>query len=82
MTTLTKCKEAAKKLNSNKSLDFVIVHTPGHCDETKVGTDRGYTILPLDEVWNFGAEIDRYFTLGGTPLDTELLKARTAAPCA
>jgi hypothetical protein len=75
MTTKRKCIDGAKKIR--KSVDFVIIHTPGHVDQTKVGTDRGFTLLPIDEVWNFGAEIDAYYTSGGQPLNTELMKART-----
>jgi hypothetical protein len=65
MTTLTNCKRAAKKLTG----DYVIVHTPGHVDNTKIATDRGYTILPVEQVKDFAAVIDRYLSLDGKPLD-------------
>ena len=65
MTTLTNCKRAAKNLTG----DYVIVHTPGYVDRTKIATDRGYTILPVEQVKDFAAEIDRYLSLDGKPLD-------------
>jgi hypothetical protein len=76
MTTITQCKRAAKKMRNSQ--DFVIVHTPGHVDETKVATDRGFTVLPINEVWNFTAEIDAVYTMAGKKLDTNLMKARVS----
>ena len=70
MTTLTSCRKAAKGL-----AHLCIVHTPGHVDETKKATDRGYTVLRMDEVWNFGAEIDAVYNSLGQRLDVELVKA-------
>lgn len=70
MTTFTKCRKASAGL-----AHLVIVHTPGHVDDTKKATDRGYTVVPMDEVWNFGAEIDTVYNALGQKLDVELVKA-------
>ena len=75
MTTMTHCKKAAKTMTNPE--EYVIVHTPGHVDNTKVATDRGFTVLPINEVWNFAAEIDAYYTMGGKLIDTEMMKTRT-----
>jgi hypothetical protein len=70
MTTLTSCRRAAKGL-----AHLVIVHTPGHVDDTKKATDRGYTVIPMNEVWNFGAEIDAVYNALGQPLILDLVKS-------
>ena len=70
MHTFTSCRKASKGL-----AHLVIVHTPGHVDETKKATDRGYTVLRVDEVWNFGAEIDAVYNTLGQPLEVDLVKA-------
>jgi len=71
MTTKTSCRKALKKLGDK----YVMVHTPGHVDETKIATDRGYTVLPVDEVWCFGAEIDAAYNSEGQQMDLECAKA-------
>lgn len=65
MTTLTSCRKWMKQAGETKAAKFVIVHTPGHVDQTKVATDRGFTVLPIAEVWCFQVAIDAYYDASG-----------------
>lgn len=72
MTTLTNCRKWMKQAGEAKATQFVIVHTPGHVDQTKVATDRGFTVLPIAEVYSFQAEIDGYYDASGGQMNFAL----------